>query len=95
MELSPSSGESNAGTDLQPLIWVVIPILSVYLGFEAYSWWTVLTIGAGGFLNYAMVNPKAVAGAFDERGVGYLAPAVVVNSIVPAILFARAIAESW
>jgi hypothetical protein len=66
---------------------VVIPILSLYLGFEAYPWWTILAIGVGGFLNYAMVNPKAVAGAFDERGLGYLGTALAFNSIMPGILF--------
>ena len=67
---------------------VVIPILSVYLGFEAYPWWTILPIGAGGFVNYAMVNPRAVTGAFDERGLGYVGTALLGNSIIPAILFA-------
>jgi hypothetical protein len=67
---------------------VVIPILSLYLGFEAYPWLTILGIGAGGFLTYAMAHTSAVAGAFDERGLGYLGTALVFNSIIPGILFA-------
>ena len=67
---------------------VVIPILSLYLGFEAYPWWTILAIGAGGFLSYAMAHTIAVAGAFEERGLRYLGLALAVNSIMPGILFA-------
>jgi len=70
------------------LLGVVIPLLSLYLGFEAYSWWTILIPGAGSFLTYTMYHIQAVSGALGERGLGYLATALIFNSVPPAILFA-------
>jgi hypothetical protein len=70
------------------LLGIVIPLLSLYLGFETYPWWTIFALGAGAFLTYAMYHTEAISGAFSERGLGYLGTALVFNSVLPAVLFA-------
>lgn len=70
------------------LLGVVIPLLSVYLGFAAYPWWSIVFVGSGALLTYAVYHPKAVHGAIAESGIPYLLRALLFNSVLPAALFA-------
>jgi len=66
----------------------VIPILSVYLGFKAYPWWTILAIGAAALLIYAVPHAEEMADAFGKHGLRYLGTVMVISWIIPGALFA-------
>jgi len=68
------------------LIWLLI-IACLYTGFEGYSWWTTVALGAANQAVFLLFRPGLLSFGLKERGLSYIVITVALSSVIVAVPF--------